>query len=265
VGQQVTLTSTNGTTVNPRINLMLARAAASFDSLALGGTVVECDVIAKGSVGGEPRGWVREASGLFRDDTNATLSDASLRALAATEGPITYTAVPPGSGRRMGIDRDLDDDLDGLDNCPSVFNPDQADSNNNGIGDVCDTTADTDSDGVPDASDNCPTTPNAGQENFDGDGQGDACDADDDNDGLTDAVETDTGTFASSTDTGSDPFDADSDDDGVADGIEVLLGFDPNNPNSLPALPALGSAAQGLLVGIVLVAGLLAQRRRRAA
>jgi len=100
--------------VNPRIDLMIQRAAASFPSFMLGGTVTECDIIVKGTVGTTPRGWVREASGSFRDDTNALWTDANVRALAATDGPLTYTCAPPGSGRRMGIDRDLDGNLDSL-------------------------------------------------------------------------------------------------------------------------------------------------------
>ncbi|MCK4858615.1 MAG: thrombospondin type 3 repeat-containing protein, partial [candidate division Zixibacteria bacterium] len=48
---------------------------------------------------------------------------------------------------------DTDTDTDGIadcnDNCPAVANPDQTDSNNNGIGDACDS-ADTDGDGVSD-------------------------------------------------------------------------------------------------------------------
>ena len=52
------------------------------------------------------------------------------------------------------------------------------------------TPADSDSDGVPDASDNCPTVANASQTNTDGDSQGNACDADDDNDGVLDVNDT---------------------------------------------------------------------------
>jgi hypothetical protein len=114
VGQQVTLTSSNGGAVNPRIDTMIQRAATSFDSFMLGGTVTECDVIVKGTVGTTPRGWVRESSGSFRDDTNTLWTDANVRALASTDGPLTYTCAPPGSGRRMGIDRNLDGNLDSL-------------------------------------------------------------------------------------------------------------------------------------------------------
>ena len=42
------------------------------------------------------------------------LSDADLRSLAqVADNAITFTAVPPGSGVRIGIDRDLDGVLDG--------------------------------------------------------------------------------------------------------------------------------------------------------
>ena len=59
-----------------------------------------------------------------------------------------------------------DDDIDGdgavcEDNCPEVPNPDQTDSDQDGLGDVCD---------------NCPGASNADQTDSDGDGAGDACD-----------------------------------------------------------------------------------------
>ncbi|MBS3927013.1 MAG: thrombospondin type 3 repeat-containing protein [Nitrosarchaeum sp.] len=73
------------------------------------------------------------------------------------------------------IDTDNDGVPDVNDNCPTTPNTDQADSNNNRVGDACDV-PDTDGDGVGDPIDNCPTTPNPGQEDTDGDGVGDACD-----------------------------------------------------------------------------------------
>ena len=143
VGQQITLTATNGTEVGPRIDLLIQRAGASFDSFVLGGTVTECDLVAKGTVGGSPRGW-RLLGGLFHDDVGGSISDAALRLLAVTEGPITYTCAPPGSGTRMGVDRDEDTLLDGVETGTGVFvsasdtgtSPSSADSDGDGFGDA---------------------------------------------------------------------------------------------------------------------------------
>ncbi len=54
---------------------------------------------------------------------------------------------------------------------------------------ICNPFPDEDNDGVTDAEDNCPTTPNANQANNDNDSMGDACDNDDDNDGVADGVD----------------------------------------------------------------------------
>lgn len=104
VGQQVTLTSLNTSAANPRIDLMEARAGTAFASMALGGTVTECDLVAKLAVNGAPLGYLyRPASGTFvQPKTGASISDAALRALAATVGQeVTFTCVPPGSGTRV--------------------------------------------------------------------------------------------------------------------------------------------------------------------
>ena len=59
----------------------------------------------------------------------------------------------------------------GQDNCPAVPNANQANSDTDGLGDVCD---------------NCPTVPNPGQADWNHDGIGDACqDSDGDSLGLT--------------------------------------------------------------------------------
>jgi len=72
-----------------------------------------------------------------------------------------------------------------------------------------------------------------------------------DGDGIPNAYETNTGTYVSPTDTGSDPNDADSDDDGLNDGAEVELGTDPNNEDSDGDLVCDG----GMQVGTCTAAG----------
>jgi DNA-binding beta-propeller fold protein YncE len=106
VGQQVTLTSANATTVGPRINLMIQRARAAFVSKALGGAVMECDLVAQVAQGGRIKGYLfNPATGNFNpDDGGAPVSDSALRALAATPGQeVTYTCAVPGTGGRLAI------------------------------------------------------------------------------------------------------------------------------------------------------------------
>lgn len=83
-------------------------------------------------------------------------------------------------------DTDHDGDADGADNCETVPNGDQDDSDGDGAGDACD--PDNDNDGVPNADDNCEFVANPDQIDADGDGLGKACDADDDSDGTTDTA-----------------------------------------------------------------------------
>ena len=74
-------------------------------------------------------------------------------------------------------DSDNDSIGNAVDNCPSVANADQVDSDNDGVGDACmNTVTDADGDGIADATDNCPSNPNAAQTDSDGDTLGDACD-----------------------------------------------------------------------------------------
>lgn len=86
---------------------------------------------------------------------------------------ILLTNLGPKSGSPDG---DSDGIPDATDNCPAVSNPDQMDSDGDGVGDACETApADTDNDGVIDPQDNCPLVANQDQMDSDGDGVGDAC------------------------------------------------------------------------------------------
>ena len=91
-------------------------------------------------------------------------------------------------------DRDGDTIADGADNCVAVADTDQADADNDGIGDLCET-SNSDGDTILDYLDNCPSVDNETQTDTDGDGFGDACDNDADNDGVADGTDNCTTVF----------------------------------------------------------------------
>jgi hypothetical protein len=103
VGQQITLTKHNAAEVGPRIDLLIARAEED-----------ECDLVAKNRQGD----FLYVGNGKFRFSRKGIpkTPDPLLRATAHLPGgEITYTCVPPGSGGRIGLDRDSDGILDGND------------------------------------------------------------------------------------------------------------------------------------------------------
>jgi hypothetical protein len=110
VGQQITLTNLNGGTVGPRIDLFIQSAEDAFVLMGVP-NAHECDLIAKGVVAGEERGFLYDpSSNLFQSDrAGETYTDAALRGLVDDASDVlTYTCAPPSSGTRMGIDRDED-------------------------------------------------------------------------------------------------------------------------------------------------------------
>ncbi|CAL4140782.1 unnamed protein product, partial [Meganyctiphanes norvegica] len=120
-----------------------------------------------------------------------------------TVGPVngTTTSFPeefcrPHNPNKCGTndtwrtkDSDGDGHMDSCDNCPKQYNLDQADSDDDRVGDVCDTDQDADNDGVDDGVDNCIDVVNPDQSDVDYDGMGDECDNDADDDGIPNAVD----------------------------------------------------------------------------
>ena len=173
------------------------------------------------------------------------------------DGVVDYWDNCPAIPNGGQPDPDGDEIGDECDLCPNNFDPDNLDTDGDLLGDACD--PDDDNDGVLDGPDNCQFIANPLQENADGDSLGDACDDDADNDGLLDWVETNTGTFVSPSDTGTDPLNPDTDGDGISDWDEVNQGSDPN----VSFIPALSPWGVWLFL-FLLSGGFLVKRGRRA-
>jgi hypothetical protein len=98
--QHVDNANKNQAPVTTLINALIAQAELGA-----------CDLIVKGSLGGVKKGYAYNASSdVFVADSvlDADISESALRGSVGGADVITYTAVPPGAGRRFGIDRDRD-------------------------------------------------------------------------------------------------------------------------------------------------------------
>lgn len=100
VGQQITLGRDSDAAAGERVALLIERAMAG-----------DADLIVNGVIDGMPRGFLLLPDGNFQADrkADAPVTVASLLDRSANDGVyLTFTAVPPGSGERLGLDQDED-------------------------------------------------------------------------------------------------------------------------------------------------------------
>ena len=141
--------------------------------------------------------------------------------------PCAYGCDSATNACVVATDADGDMVPDSSDNCPTVANPLQTDTDGDGSGDVCDD--DDDGDGILDdgdgsgtvgdatctgggttgCDDNCRLVPNPLQNDINANGVGDSCEGDSDGDGITDPFDNCPGDF--------NPLQADGDGDGTGD------------------------------------------------
>ncbi|MDQ3819986.1 MAG: hypothetical protein M3362_20245, partial [Acidobacteriota bacterium] len=106
VGLQVTANALNKTSaaVSDRINLLMSQAG-----------VGNCDLVVRGTYQGARRGFLYVGNGLFQPDrlSDAPVSAQTLLQAVAVNQELTFTGVPLGAGRRVGIDADGNGVLNG--------------------------------------------------------------------------------------------------------------------------------------------------------
>ena len=119
-------------------------------------------------------------------------------------------------------DQDNDGINDFIDNCKTISNPDQKDSNYDGQGDKCDCDSDSDGDGIMDCNDNCPTEQNPDQVDTNINGIGDICDcvSDSDNDFRPDCFDNCPANYNPTQDINAC---TDTDNDGVFDDVDNCI------------------------------------------
>ena len=103
IGQQAFARNTGGIGDDTvRISQLIAIASSGSSGL-----------VVKGRIAGQSRGWIF-AGGVFVSDraSESPLTPAQLLELASPQSELSYTLVPAGTERRIGIDRDGDSFLD---------------------------------------------------------------------------------------------------------------------------------------------------------
>ncbi|MEM0955365.1 MAG: hypothetical protein AAGI24_14590 [Pseudomonadota bacterium] len=99
VGQQVTIHAGSAAQSLARLSLLEARGLVTTPR-------AECDLMARGWLDGLLTSALLEANGRYRDTSGRRLTPEQLRqALTTGDNRMTFTCLPPGSGRRLALDR----------------------------------------------------------------------------------------------------------------------------------------------------------------
>jgi thrombospondin type 3 repeat protein/beta-propeller repeat-containing protein len=172
--------SANFPTTPGAFDTTLVNADAFVTKLDPTGSVLLYSTYLGGTAGSGFRGGFESGEGIAVDGASSAYVTGYTGSTDFPTSPGAFQTTNAGSldafVTKLGaaVDADGDGVPDASDNCPTVFNPDQANNDGDALGDVCD--PDDDNDGVLDGADNCQFVANPNQRDTDGDGQGDACD-----------------------------------------------------------------------------------------
>jgi hypothetical protein len=97
VGQQVTLAPGSAAAASARLSLLEQRADITSP-------LPECDLIVRGVLNNIRYSAIRLSDGNYRDTDGNNKTSTQLRTAAAEQGNVlTFSCLPPGSGRRVAL------------------------------------------------------------------------------------------------------------------------------------------------------------------
>ena len=96
VGQQVTWRPNTSAAIEAQLNLLKAQAALVIRRAS-------CDLTVRASIDGANIAGLMQSDGGWLMKTGERLPDATLRGMASVSQPLTYTCLPPGTGRRAAL------------------------------------------------------------------------------------------------------------------------------------------------------------------
>jgi hypothetical protein len=97
VGEQVTWRPGADSAIESRLTLLKAQAQATAPRPA-------CDLAVRADIDGVAYSGLFQADGSWLMRGAGTRSDAALRQLATASQPLTFTCLPPRTGRRAALD-----------------------------------------------------------------------------------------------------------------------------------------------------------------
>jgi hypothetical protein len=96
VGQQITWRPNANSAVEAQIALLKQQAAVTTPRAT-------CDLAVRANVDGAIHAGLLQSDGTWLMKTAERLTDSALRALASASQPLTFTCLPPGTGRRTAL------------------------------------------------------------------------------------------------------------------------------------------------------------------